>query len=370
MRILAESHVFLHPPSGISRYVLGILTALRDLGARVDVLTFGGPLTVTLPPGIRWRRRQKLLGRLLQRLHRLHVFAPIDVVAGVRADAVFFTAFESLPTMLVRPRIVAIYDLTFLQHPETVDEGLRKWLRSVVPRAARECEIILTISQSAADDIARLLHVDKQRIVVASPAVDLSVFAIPNATIRAGILERYGLEPGYFFFCSTLEPRKNLVRLLDAWASLPAPRRPLVLVGGRGWRDDVIQARLHELQRGGGLHVLGRVPDADLAALYAGAHCLVFPSLYEGFGIPILEAMACGCPVVTSNVSSMPEVAGGAAVLVDPYDISSIAAGLVSLEDSSLRARCIEAGQVNTRRYSWRQSAQIILQAIQATKTK
>ena len=191
----------------------------------------------------------------------------------------------------------------------------------------------------------------------------------PTDADIAATLARYDIMPPYVLALGTVQPRKNLARLVAAFAAMRAAGLPhtLVIVGRAGWLTDTIHAEV--ATRGLREHVqfTGYVPDADLPALYSGADAFAFVSLYEGFGMPALEAMACGTPVVAANTSSLPEVVGDAGVLVDPTDVAAIAASLTRvIADGALRARLIAAGRVRAARFTWERCARETLAVLEA----
>jgi glycosyltransferase involved in cell wall biosynthesis len=192
--------------------------------------------------------------------------------------------------------------------------------------------------------------------------------------VIAAVKARYGIaENGrYLLYLGTLQPRKNLTRLVEAFACLQAPTAnlQLVLAGKKGWLYDDLFARVASLGLGGRVVFPGYIADGDKAALISGAAALVYPSLYEGFGLPVLEAMACGTPVLTSNGSSLPEVAGDAALLVDPLDVEAIAAGMSRLmEDADLRCSLVARGYVQASKFSWARAAQQVLEVLESVAT-
>jgi len=206
----------------------------------------------------------------------------------------------------------------------------------------------------------RYCGVPESKIAVVYPGYDDSLARVDPAAVRA----RYGLPEDYFLHVGTLQPRKNLVRLMEAVALAPAPVC-LVLAGRAGWLSGSIVAKAREL--GHRVRWLEYVPDEDLAGLYSGALALVFPSLFEGFGFPVLEAMACGTPVICSNTSSLPEVAGEAAVLADPGDVQAWLAAMLRVQaEPGLRAALAERGLAQVRQFSWRRAAQETLAVLEA----
>lgn len=293
--------------AGTARY----LSNLLDRIGPVEELSFGGP-----------GRASVLARELAWYPHVLSRYAGADVL---------HCPTYSGPTRPRVPTVVTVHDLAVLRFPETFPRWTRTYAPRAVPRTVRAAACVIAVSEFTAREVEELLRVPRERIRVVPNAVE-PVFA-PGGP-RA--------EGEYVLAVGTLEPRKNLPRLAEAARRVG---RELRVVGETGWGD----VRLE------GARVLGRVDDAELARLYRGAACLAYPSLYEGFGIPVLEAMACGTPVVTSRGGGTEEVAGGAAVLVDPLDVEAIAAGIE--EAVGRRAELRALGLERARAFSWDDSA-------------
>jgi glycosyltransferase involved in cell wall biosynthesis len=253
--------------------------------------------------------------------------------------------------------LLTVHDLTFLVHPECFEPRLHRYLARVVPRSLRRAHHILADSHATQRDLTRLLGVPAERISVIYPGVDEQFCPLP-ASASAPVRRRLGLPDTFLLFVGTLEPRKNLVRLLEALHRLPnAP--PLVLAGRRGWLYDEVFAAVERLHLHERVCWLDFVEDTDLPALYNLAEAFIYPSLYEGFGLPVAEALACGTPVVTSRLASLPEVAGDAAILVDPFDSAAIAAGIQQALDAGEHFRA--AGPAQVSRFRWEAAAQSLL---------
>jgi glycosyltransferase involved in cell wall biosynthesis len=261
------------------------------------------------------------------------------------------------PTGLEKARLVyTLYDLSFMENPEWTTEQNRVGCLEGVFGASLRADFILSISQATLDHFLRVYpHYPRERTAVMRLASRFGDQSEKRAPRRLR-----GVTPGGYWLCvGTIEPRKNQERLFEALARLPG-NRPLVLAGGRGWLMEDVARKVNELGLASRVKLTGYVDDAELAWLYANCLGFVYPSLFEGFGLPVLEAMSLGAPVITSNASSLPEVAGDAALLVDPLDTAAIASAMAGLEgDGKLRARLREAGLARASQFSWDAAAGI-----------
>lgn len=256
-----------------------------------------------------------------------------------------------------RPTAVTIHDLSVLLFPETQPVTRVRRFEKLIGRAVRSGFTILTDAHSVANELAQHTGVALHKVNPIHLGVSGNFRPYETAQCAA-ILAHYQLTPDrYVLSVGTAEPRKNLLRLLDAYERLPAGVRhqfPLVLAGGKGWNDDALLQRIERAKAAGWLRTLGYVPEAHLPALYAGARFFAYASLYEGFGLPVAEAMACGTPVLTSDCSSMPEVTAGAALLVNPLDVDAIAIGLQrGLEDEPWRHAARQRGLARAAELTW-----------------
>jgi alpha-1,3-rhamnosyl/mannosyltransferase len=259
--------------------------------------------------------------------------------------------------------LATLHDALPLSHPEWCSprlRGLKNWLQV---KAARKADHVIAVSRFAVAELVQCFGIDERRISVVHNGVDEAWLDAPAADALAATQARYGLKPGYFLFVGTLQPRKNLDRVLQAYLALPPvvrARRQLVVVGAPGWRSEATQARMKAAaQNGENVLWLDRLTGAEqLRHVYAGAGVFVFPSLYEGFGIPVVEAFACGVPVIASNTTSLPEVTRGAALEVDPLSVPDIGAAMLELaRDDALRARCIARGRARAVELTWAETA-------------
>jgi glycosyltransferase involved in cell wall biosynthesis len=256
--------------------------------------------------------------------------------------------------------IVTIHDLVSFLYAETVPRKYSLYMRLMTRLAVRSADRVIAVSHATKADLERVLGVAPDKVVVIHEAVGPE-FAGPHHPEAVGAtVARYGLRPPYLLFVGNLEPRKNLTRLLDAFAQLR--RRPgtgpgrlqLALVGARAWLHAGILRAVEAHALGDDVVFPGYVPAEDLPHLYAGAACFVFPSLYEGFGLPVLEAMAAGVPVVASRAGAIPEVAGDAALLVDGRSPAELADAIAAvLENSAVRERLRARGHLRARAFRW-----------------
>jgi glycosyltransferase involved in cell wall biosynthesis len=275
----------------------------------------------------------------------------------VRFDVAFGPNFVPPPTR-TRRVVVTVHDLGFRFLPTTAPHAVPWWLRGL-DRTLRTATRIIVPSAATGRDVQELYGVEGDRIDVIPLGVDTNVFRPPAEEDVRAVRQRFGIDGPYVLFLG-LDPRKNLPTMIDAFARLPTATRPtLVLAGGEPWDPtgrspvtEVLDSISHEVRER--IVLTGYVQESTKAALLGGAQVLAYPSLYEGFGLPVLEAMACGTPVLTSNVSALPELVDGAGVLVDPTDADAIAAGIETLtSDDALRARLRAAGVARAGEFSW-----------------
>jgi glycosyltransferase involved in cell wall biosynthesis len=287
-----------------------------------------------------------------------------------RPPDVFFTPAHVIPIGVRCPSVATVHDLGYEQFPEAHPRRQLAYLRWSTRHNARVARRVIADSQATRDDLARLYAVDPAKIEIVYPGIDPELRPVEDAGQLAASLSRYAIQPPYLLYLGTLQPRKNLVRLVEAFAGsgLSAQGYTLALAGKAGWLSRPLFEAVESLPAAVRERILlpGYVPDEDKAALLTGATALVFPSLYEGFGFPALEAQACGTAVVCSDTSSLPEVAGEGALLVDPEDTAAIAAALRRVvEDEALRSRLVTRGRANLKRFDWRVAAGRVLELLE-----
>ncbi|KAB8139761.1 glycosyltransferase family 4 protein [Chloroflexia bacterium SDU3-3] len=366
----------LHQGAGIGRYTRDLIGAVLEQGPQHQYRLFyaaggldaGGPYMAELArlcrrPGVRAAPIPLSPRRLTQLWQRLRAPLPVELFTG-RLDVLHAPDFVLPPTFA--RTLLTVHDLSFLVHPELTVPSMVRYLSGAVPRSARRADHILADSLATQRDITSLLGAPESRMSVVYPGLAAG-FGPRPAEECAEVRARLGLPERFLVFVSTLSPRKNVERLVDAFAQVVsqgrvAPDLALILIGSRGWMDEGIFAAIERAGLGERIRWLRYVGDNDLPAVYNLASAMVYPSIYEGFGLPALEALACGTPVLTADNSSLPEVVGDAAVLVDAMSVPSIAGGIERLmNDSALRARLAAQGPAQARRFTWDHAAQQVL---------
>jgi glycosyltransferase involved in cell wall biosynthesis len=370
MRVAVDYTAGVRQAAGVGRYTRSLVKALAAALAEAGrahrlVLLWAGPPRVPLPvdwPGTR-TRRLPLPDRLMTvAWHRLRLPVPADALAG-GAD-VFYAPDFALPPLARARSVVTVHDLSFLTHPDTHYPPLRRYLERVVPRSVRRADLVLADSEQTKRDLGTYLGTPRGKIEVVLSAADPVFRRIEDQTAIAAVRQRHGLQRPYVISVGTIQPRKNLPVVFDA---LRQVHRDLLLVhvGRPGWLCEPIFAALDRSGVKDRVRIVG-VDDAELAALYSGAVALVFPSLYEGFGLPCLEAMACGAPVIASHAGSLLEVVGDAGIVVDPADSAAIAAAIERLlDDEPFRRDLIRRGYAQTARFRWDDSGRRLKSLLQ-----
>lgn len=376
VRVIVDATPVLPKPSGVGLYVLNLLAALRSLSTAENL-----ELGVAYQPSLKnWLRGNLSLPELLTdyddvtvlplpvRLLNLMANVPNNPVLGRleyrfgQPDIYHGTNYAVYPCRHSLG-VMTIYDLSFIRYPEYVTSVVGTYGQRV-----RQClgwtDLVVTISESSKRDIVEFLGVPPERVWVTPLA---SRYA---SDTQGGNREMQAVDLGdrpFILFVSTLEPRKNVVRLIQAFDQLKTDRRidhQLVLVGQKGWQFEPIFEAIAASPWQHHIRHLDYLSDAEVAYCYTQADVFAYPSLYEGFGLPVLEAMTLGCPVVTSNTSSLPEVAGNAALLIDPTSIGDLAEALGQvIGDRTLRQSLIDRGYRQAAEFSWSRTAQATLSA-------
>lgn len=328
------------------RIVAELLEQGRDMDFRLylnrrvplDLAQRSGTIQRTIPFPRLWTHA---------RLSAELAFHPVDVL---------FVPAHVVPPIHPRATVVTIHDLGYLYEPQAHRDWSRRYLDWTTRWSVRAANKIIAISQATKNDLIHFYRVRPDRVSVIYHGIDerfLPVSQSETERVRHEIgVER---ETRFILFVGTLQPRKNLVRLVEAFEKLADGDSgiTLVLAGYRGWMMEDIDQAIASSRHRNRVILPGRIPDADLPALYSAAATVALPSLYEGFGLPALEAMACGSPVLVSNRGALPEVVGNAALIVDPLSSDAIAAGLTKLTDSALRAQLSKGGRERAKQFRW-----------------
>lgn len=338
--------------SGTGTYVLKLLQNLPNKQASERPAALVRPST----PAAAWERFEIPRNPRITAIYRRHIGLG-TVVDRVKPDIIHFPAnFGSYFPIRAKTRpviVTTLHDVTFMRAPSWFRADRAFFYRSMGRRTAAQSDLLIADSQSAANDIEQYLGFPRARIrVVPLGCLEPGPASVANeARLRA----RYGLPARFVLFLGTIEPRKNLPRLIQAWDRTAVETGcDLVIAGREGWKTGPYRAAVRAATHRDRIHQLGYVPDTDMAALIRMAAVFVWPSLYEGFGLPPLDAMACGTPVLTSATSSLPEVARDAAVFADPEQVESIAEGIRTLlRDETLRKQLVERGLARAAELTW-----------------
>ncbi len=351
---------------GISRVIYHLLAELRCLAGpdRFDVfvpmLPPGDDLAPT--PAFALHPSRLPTERPLARIIWEQTLQPLEL-RRLRADLHHSLSY-ALPLAWRGPALLTIYDLSFLRFPELFNRGNRLYKTLLTRLSARRASRVVTISEHGKAEVVRLLNVPADRVSVAYPGVDPAFRPLPRQQVEA-FRERLGLPARFILFLGTLEPRKNALGLVRAYAALrrgwDLPQR-LVIAGGTGWQTSPLFGLVEQLGLRDEIVFPGYVDPAEQALWYNAADVFVYPSLYEGFGLPPLEAMACGVPVITSDRASLPEVVGTAGLLANPEDPQAMAHAIAAvLTDPDRHASMSQLGQERARRFTWGRMAREML---------
>ena len=348
--------------AGIHGYLYNTLACLPEVDPQLAYTVLAG--RGQLPSKTDWQVRHSHLPTQnpLVRILWEQFVAPIEL-AHLQPDLLHGMAF-AVPLLWSGPSVVTIFDLSFLRYPEHLGRARRLYLQAATRISARSARRIIAISKSGRHEISTLLGVPENRIDVAVPGVSDQFRPLESsevATFRAQL----NLPDRFIFYLGTLEPRKNLDTLLRAYAALPQRGEvKLVLAGGKGWQTEQIFALIEQLGITGDTLLPGYISGNDLPLWYNAAEIFAYPSVYEGFGIPVLEAMRCGVPVVVSNATSLPEAAGQDSILLPPFGVDAWRDALASLlTNRDKRVQLSEVGQIHAQSFTWHNTAHRLVES-------
>lgn len=358
MRIALNALALTGSPHGMGGYIKQLVGALVGLQTGDNFTVFasrnGYPHLQSVAPALHYEfapavRPLRLLWEQTQLPYRLK---------SQEADVFHGMAF-TLPMWKTCAQVVTIHDMTFHLTPERHIAAKRIYFQHMIPRACRQADAVIAISESTKRDLISILRIPEEKVFVVHHGVPSSYRHVTDQNRLDMVRRRFRLQRPFILHVGVLEPRKNLKTLVEAYRLSPAINTDydLVLAGGYGWGYHPLLAQIKDSGLKS-IHLTGYIPHEDLPALFSQASLFVYPSVYEGFGLPVLEAMACGVPVITSNVSSMPEVAGDAGVLVEPEDVGALAAAMTKvLGSEELRGRMAAAGRARADHFTWDDAA-------------
>jgi glycosyltransferase involved in cell wall biosynthesis len=375
LRIAIDYTAALKQSGGIGRYARGLITTL----ARLDNQNRYALLVTTDAPreGLKFFQPHSNFSHKIYPLperwmtigwHRFYLPIPIEWFSG--PVDLFHSPNFILPPVRRAKTLLTVHDLSFIRHPQGAVDSLRRWLEKVVPRSLARADHILADSQSTKNDLVEIFNLNPETITVIGAGVEERFHPITDSRQLETVRRRYHLPPSsekFILGLGTLEPRKNFTGLIEAFSQSPVREtHHLVIAGGKGWLYDDIFKTAETSPVADRIHLIGFVADADLPTLYSLADVFAFPSHYEGFGIPVIEAMACGTAVVCADNSCLPEVAGQSALQVTATDLPALSETLYRLVlDSSLRERVIGEGFRQAQKFSWPAAAKRLLSVYQ-----
>ncbi|MEP6740926.1 MAG: glycosyltransferase family 1 protein [bacterium] len=296
--------------------------------------------------------------------HTPFIRIPLTLSAELRRNRVDVLHVQfTAPPFSPCPVVVSIHDLSFEHLPQTFKRRSRMQLRMTVRRSARSAAQVIALSEHARMDLINTYHLRPEKVHVVPLAAPASFAPVNDDKELQRVRQTYGIDGDYILSVGSIQPRKNLRRLIEAYSLLHHERAEgklprLVLVGKNAWLYDETLRSLKDLEVGGSVILTGYVPESDLPALYSGALCFIYPSYFEGFGLPPLEAMKCGTPVIVGNKTSLPEVVGDAALMIDPFDINAIAAAMQKvIADSNFRSELRVKGLERATHFDWKETA-------------
>ena len=369
MKIAIDAQPLLEQSAGVTYYSKGLIEAVlkQDKKNYYDLLLwrlFPKKTFSVLGEGrnFSYRYQRFFPYKVFYKLHKWVIDIPLELFFG-RHDLYFFPNFVIYPHLKGKS-VILIHDLTFERVPQYVARRNVDFLRKFVPSSVAQADHVVVNCEFTKRELIEAYRVPAEKVTVAYPGVDPKSFYPRSAKDKEEIKRKYGIAKPFLLFLGTLEPRKNVPAILKAYADLSNRRDfNLVLAGKKGWLFEEIFRTVADLGLEEDVIFTGYVPEEDRPRLMSAAEVFVFPSFFEGFGMPVVEAQACGTPVVTSNTTSLPEAAGEGAVLVDPKNVSQLTRALEEvLSSESRRKELVKKGLANAHRFDWNDSAQKLIE--------
>lgn len=362
---------------GISEYAYQLLRQFSDIRHQTSDIRFqiylkDHPLGHLPKENPNWHYRVVTPGKFWTQWR-----LPLDLYANKLRPDVFFSPTHYAPRFSPVPTVMSVMDLSYLYFPELFNKSDLYQLRNWTSYSVKNAKKVLTISNSSRDDIIREYGVAEEKVLTIYPGIKDPLSLSPHVYGMNVLKAKYDISENYLLFVGTLQPRKNIIRLIEAFhqviksssqksSSAKLEDLQLVIVGKKGWLYESILQTPENLGIAERVKFLDGVSDEDLVAFYKHAICYVLPSLYEGFGLPVLEAMKYGCPVITSNVSSLPEAGGDAALYVDPGNVEDIVEKItLVLTHDKIRHEMVEKGKIQVKKFSWEKTAMKTLEVLQ-----
>ena len=369
MHIAIDAQPLLEQSAGVTYYSKGLIEAVlkQDQKNHYDLLLwrlfpkkplamFGGGWNFS------YRYQRFFPYKVFYKLHKLGIDIPLELFFG-RHDLYFFSNFVIYPHFKGKS-VILIHDLTFEKVPQYVARRNVEFLRKFVPPSVARADHVVVNCEFTKNELIESYRVPAEKVTVVYPGVDPNAFYPRSEKEKEEIKKKYGITKPFLLFLGTLEPRKNVPAILKAYAGLKDRKKfNLVLAGKKGWLSEEIFRTVADLGLEEDVVFTGYVPEEDRPKLMSAAEVFVFPSFFEGFGMPVVEAQACGTPVVTSNTTSLPEAAGDGGVLVDPRDVGAIGGAIARILSSpSLRDELSRKGLKNSRRFRWEDSGKKLIE--------
>ena len=362
MRIAVEANTYYKNFAGSGVYARNIINIWKTEKGKDQFFLFANKRLSEMDLSKKTNRCVRIINGLLGMLWMQVVF-PLKLLF-FKAD-ILFCSGSIAPIFSPCPVVLTIFDMSFMRYPKTCDFMFRVYLKVLMRFLKYRVAKVITISKFSKSEIVELLNIPESKITVTYLGSSRIFKTIHSEEKIKEIKKSYSASENFILNIGTLEPRKNVISLIEAFSILKEKYgliHKLVIGGKRGWYYDTIFEKVKELGFGNEVVFTDYIPENVLPLLYNAADLFVYPSLYEGFGLPILEAMACGCPVITSNSSSLPEVVGDAAILVNPLSVDELAQAMLKvLKDNELRSKMVEKGLQRAKMFTWEKTADEIL---------